>query len=53
MFDELWSTNFCVIAASGRHRASRFARLAKHRALWTAHATSLDSSRLFPWYFVD
>jgi hypothetical protein len=53
MFDELSSTNFCVIAASGRRRASRFTRSTKRRAVWTTHVTSLDSSRLFTSYFVD
>jgi hypothetical protein len=52
MFDELSSTNFCVIAASGRRRASRFARSTKRWAVWTTHVTNLDSSRLFTWYFV-
>jgi hypothetical protein len=51
MFEELSSTMFCVIAASGRRRASRFARSTKCQAMWTAHATSRDSSRLFTWYF--
>jgi hypothetical protein len=53
MFDELPPTNLCVFAASGRRRASRFARSTKHRAVWTTHVTNLDSSRLFTWYFVD
>jgi hypothetical protein len=53
MFKELSSTMFCVIVASGRRRASRLARATKCQALWTAHVTSLDSSRLFTWYFVD
>jgi hypothetical protein len=39
----------CLIATSGRRRASRFARSTKRQALWTAHVTSLDSSRLFTW----
>jgi hypothetical protein len=38
MFKELSSIMFCVIAASGRRRASRFARSTKRRALWTVHA---------------
>jgi hypothetical protein len=53
MFKELSSTMFCVIAASGRRRVSRLARSTKRQALWTAHVTSLDLSRLFTWYFVD
>jgi hypothetical protein len=47
MFDELSSTNSCVIAASGRRRASHFACSTKRRAMWTTHVTNLDSSRLF------
>ena len=31
MFGELPPTNLCVFAASGRRRASRFARSTKHR----------------------
>jgi hypothetical protein len=53
MFDELPPTDFCVIAASGRRRASRFARSTKRRAVWTTHVTNLDSSRSFTWYFMD
>jgi hypothetical protein len=53
MFKELSSIMFCVIAASGRRRASRFARSTKHRAVWATYVTSLGSSRLFTWYFVD
>jgi hypothetical protein len=36
----------CLIAASGRHRASCLARSTKCRAMWTAHASSPDSFRL-------
>jgi hypothetical protein len=43
----------CLIAASGQCRASCFARSTKRRAVWTTHVTSLGSSRLFTWYFVD
>jgi hypothetical protein len=53
MFDELPPTNLCVFTASGRRRASRFARSTKRRVVWTTHVTNLDSSRLFTWYFVD
>jgi hypothetical protein len=38
----------CLIAASGRRRASRFARSTKCRSMWTAHAYSPDSFRLNP-----
>jgi hypothetical protein len=37
----------CLITASRRCRASRFARSTKRRAVWTTHVTSLGSSRLF------
>jgi hypothetical protein len=36
----------CLIAASGRRRASRLARSMKCRAMWAAHAPSHDSFRL-------
>jgi hypothetical protein len=36
----------CLIAASGRRRASRLARSMKYRAMWTAHASSHDPFRL-------
>jgi hypothetical protein len=36
----------CLIAASGRRRASRLARSTKCRAMWTAHASNPDSFRL-------
>jgi hypothetical protein len=38
----------CLIAASGRRRASRLARSTKCQAMWTAHAFSHDSFRLNP-----
>jgi hypothetical protein len=41
----------CLIAASGRRRASRLARSTKCRAMWTAHASSPDSFRLIDLWF--
>jgi hypothetical protein len=46
MFDELPPTNLCVFVASGRRRASHFARSTKCRAMWTAHMSSLIPFRL-------
>jgi hypothetical protein len=40
--------NSCVVTASRRRRASRLAHSTKCRDKRTAHATSLDSSRLIP-----
>jgi hypothetical protein len=48
MFDGLSPTNLCIFTANGRRRALRLARSTKCRAMWTAHASSLDSFRLNP-----